>query len=108
MKCPVCWSEGLAIIRFRDMTEGRNGMIYKKYSCSDCDTDYTVMYRHKDINEKLEKLIIARHHIQAIKLHRATTGWGLRESKQFCDNLRQKLINQGRMPERAQPNMFRR
>lgn len=108
MKCPVCQSEGMGYIMLRaDETRAKTGMNYRKYTCSVCMTNFTVMYRIKDAPEALERLVASYNHIAAIKLQRSITGWGLKESKAYCDNLRDKLVKQGKMAGKPKSLSFR-
>lgn len=52
--------------------------------------------KERDLVERLSELIKQNKFIDAIKLHRQETGLGLRESKYFCDELRQTINNERR------------
>ena len=45
------------------------------------------------INDELNKLIIEGKKVKAVKLYRMTTGAGLKESKEYIDDLADKLAN---------------
>lgn len=50
----------------------------------------------REINEKIEPLIFEGKKIEAIKEIRKITKWGLKESKEYVDNLTLKLYEKNR------------
>jgi len=50
-------------------------------------------YKNDRIVSELVSLIKEDRFIQAIKIYREYTGLGLREAKDFCDNLREQVRN---------------
>jgi ribosomal protein L7/L12 len=97
MTCPLCGAGGYANVTAGLTTTSQSGRTYKRYTCKICEAKFNVSFVRPHSDEFYKRMLAANRKIYAIKSYRICmlereTPVGLREAKDYIDNLEREMV----------------